>query len=87
MCCGTTPEDEAKELARHDARTYGELVEFSRALDRELCLMGVPFFATKFELVKPPDSPVDPTGKTIRVQELGELQKKMLTFLEELVSE
>ncbi|KAH8592445.1 hypothetical protein B0O99DRAFT_629756 [Bisporella sp. PMI_857] len=91
----TSPEELAKELETFDMKVYRAQTQMMREFTAKLKSLGVPFFGTKAELIKlakegaadtPPQGVKD--GKVIIDEvELIQLQKKMITILEDLCAE
>lgn len=84
-----TKVDEAadrNELNTFDKKVYGALTQLVRDYDAQLRKLGVPFYAIKHELVlgENAQSGVSVKGKLSR-EELGNLQRKMLQILEDLL--
>ncbi|KAL9112981.1 MAG: hypothetical protein Q9227_002846 [Pyrenula ochraceoflavens] len=80
--------EHAAELRQHDLKIHKALTAMARAADGELRAMGVPFFAIRHDLVaqgsEEPNTK-DKSGQTrINTEELKDLQKRMLHFLEDL---
>jgi hypothetical protein len=92
----TSPEELARELETFDMKVYKAQTQMVREMNGKLRSLGVPFFGTKSELVRT-------SGKTesgqnvangpgvektvIDESDLVELQKRMLTILEDLCND
>lgn len=76
----STAEEERAELERYDKKVYAALGQMVAAVDRELTVLRVPFFAIKHDLVSKNEGSDGVLSKTM----LMELQKKMLQLLEDL---
>ncbi|PQE08169.1 ATP synthase subunit beta protein [Rutstroemia sp. NJR-2017a BVV2] len=92
----TSPEELARELETFDMKVYKAQTQMVREMNGKLRSLGVPFFGTKSELVRtsgktePDQNVANGTGveKTvIDESDLVELQKKMLTILEDLCND
>jgi Protein of unknown function (DUF2458) len=71
--------EEKAELERYDKKVYAALGQMVAAMDRELTMLRVPFFAIKHDLVSTGEEADAVLNKT----KLIELQKKMLQLLED----
>ena len=76
----STAQEEQAELERYDKKVYAALGQMVAAVDRELTMLRVPFFAIKHDLVSKNEGADGVLSKT----KLMELQKKMLQLLEDL---
>ncbi|KAG9233870.1 hypothetical protein BJ875DRAFT_30934 [Amylocarpus encephaloides] len=86
----------ARELQTFDMKVYRAQMEMTREMTSKLRGMGVPFFGTKTELVRPrglsetsgsgPPKDKDEKGMIDEI-ELVKLQRKMLAMLEDLCSD
>ncbi|PQE12618.1 ATP synthase subunit beta protein [Rutstroemia sp. NJR-2017a BBW] len=92
----TSPEELARELETFDMKVYKAQTQMVREMNGKLRSLGVPFFGTKSELVRtsgktePGQNVANGPGveKTvIDESDLVELQKKMLTILEDLCND
>ncbi|KUJ20356.1 uncharacterized protein LY89DRAFT_730403 [Mollisia scopiformis] len=87
----TTPEELARELVTFDMKVYKAQTEMTREMSSRLRSLGIPFFGTRSDLVRPTTKAEAATsttstkeGKlTIDELELVRLQRKMLNHLEE----
>jgi hypothetical protein len=88
----TSPEELAKELETFDMKVYRAQIQMVREMNAKLRSLGVPFFGTKSELVRPAGkdaagdgghAPKDAKGM-IDETDLVKLQRKMLAILEDL---
>ncbi|KAI9744098.1 MAG: hypothetical protein M1818_002250 [Claussenomyces sp. TS43310] len=87
----TGPEAAAEELKTFDMKVYKAQLQMVKEMSLKLKSLGVPFFGTRVDLVraKGKDEPrgYDGTGevkKKVDEEHLVELQRRMLTILEEL---
>lgn len=71
--------EEKAELERYDKKVYAAVGQMVAAVDRELTMLRVPFFAIKHDLVSKTEGADGVLCKT----KLVELQKKMLQLLED----
>jgi len=91
----TSPEELEKELGTFDMKVYKAQMQMVKEMSTKLKSLGVPFFGTRVDLVKPvgkelsgTDGSVVPEGKgMIDEVELVKLQKKMLAILEDLCND
>jgi hypothetical protein len=87
----TSTEELARELETFDMKVYKAQMEMNREMSNRLRGLGVPFFGTRSDLVRPAGK--EPTESTkdgkvmIDEAELVKLQRKMLTMLEELCND
>lgn len=79
----STAAEEKAELERYDKKVYAALGQMVAAMDRELTMLRVPFFAIKHDLVRKTEGSDGALSKA----KLLELQKKMLQLLEDLFGE
>lgn len=83
----------SRELETFDMKVYRAQLEMTKQMTSRLREFGVPFFGTKSELVRPraqaeangSDPPKD--KGVINEMELVELQRRMLTILEDLCTD
>ncbi|KAM5439243.1 hypothetical protein MferCBS31731_004664 [Microsporum ferrugineum] len=86
------PAEDELEIKRYDEKVYKASVEMSKALHSELKALGVPFFATKQELIQPVSSDdnsklAEVNGSTetcITEEETRQLRLRMLELLQDL---
>jgi hypothetical protein len=71
--------EEKAELERYDKKVYAALGQMTAAIDRELTVLRVPFFAIRHDLV----SKAEEANGVLNKIKLMELQKKMLQLLED----
>lgn len=91
----TSAEELARELETFDMKVYKAQMQMNREMSNKLRSLGVPFFGTRSDLVRPagkevPEPRTDGTkdGKVmIDEAELVKLQRKMLAMLEELCND
>ena len=76
----STAAEEKAEMELYDKKVYAALGKMVAAMDGELTMLRVPFFAIKHELVQKTERSDGVVSKT----KLVELQKKMLELLEDL---
>jgi Protein of unknown function (DUF2458) len=76
--CSSAAEEKA-ELERYDKKVYAALGQMTAAIDRELTVLRVPFFAIRHDLV----SKAEEANGVLNKIKLMELQKKMLQLLED----
>jgi predicted ABC-class ATPase len=86
--CGTggsssSAAEEKAELERYDKKVYAALGQMTAAIDRELTVLRVPFFAIRHDLV----SKAEEVNGLLNKAKLIELQKKMLHLLEDLFAD
>jgi Protein of unknown function (DUF2458) len=86
--CGTggsssSAVEEKAELERYDKKVYAALGQMTAAIDRELTVLRVPFFAIRHDLV----SKAEEVNGLLNKAKLIELQKKMLHLLEDLFAD
>lgn len=79
----STAAEERAELERYDKKVYTALGQMVAAMDRELTMLRIPFFAIKHHLVQKTEESAGVLSKT----DLAELQKKMLQLLEDLFAD
>lgn len=91
----TSPEELAKELETFDMKVYKAQMQMNREMSNKLRSLGVPFFGTRSDLVRPAGKEASATG-TESIQdgkvmidevELVKLQRRMLTILEDLCND
>ena len=75
--------EEKAELERYDKKVYAALGQMTAAIDRELTMLRVPFFAIKHDLV----SKAEETKGVLNKTKLIEMQQKMLQLLEDLFAD
>jgi hypothetical protein len=92
----TSPEELAKELEIFDIKVYKAQMQMTREMTTKLKNLGVPFFGTRSELVRPirkegglaAGVDVSKGGEgMIDEVELVRLQRKMITILEDLCND
>jgi len=91
----TTPEELTRELETYDMKVYRAQMQMTREMSNNLRNLGVPFFGTRSDLVRPagkegtvPSAESTKDGKImIDEAELVKLQRKMLTILEDLCND
>ncbi|KAE8453778.1 hypothetical protein EG329_009290 [Mollisiaceae sp. DMI_Dod_QoI] len=91
----TIPEELARELETYDMKVYRAQMQMTREMSNNLRNLGVPFFGTRSDLVRPAGregtaSSADGSkdGKVmIDEAELVKLQRRMLTILEDLCND
>lgn len=80
-----------EEMKAFDTKVYGAQVEMVKQMAAKMATMGIPFFGTKPELVRPKDDVAGPEDEkkkgTVSERELQELQRKMLELLEDLAKD
>ncbi|KAI9895023.1 MAG: hypothetical protein M1814_000246 [Vezdaea aestivalis] len=90
------PERDNEELKRYDNKVFLKLGEMSKAFSAELQQLGVPFFGVPDHLIDSarqpntfnrPEPQPSLRSKTITIEELMSLQRKMLAFLEDMTLE
>lgn len=83
-------DDYQTELDAYDTKVYKAQVEMFNAMSVELKRLGVPFFGVKPALIRKSSDASDSarpeviTGSMIQEDELLELQRRMLTYLEDM---
>ncbi|KAI0999547.1 hypothetical protein K3495_g8650 [Podosphaera aphanis] len=85
----TTAEDIARELQTFDLKVYKAQMQMIREMNIKLRSLGVPFFGTRTDLIRPAGKEPDPTKDEkgmIDEAELVQLQRRMLEMLEDLCS-
>ena len=88
-----SPEELAQELETFDMKVYKAQMQMVREMTSKLRNMGVPFFGTRSDLVRPVGKePSDEGGGSdekamIDEVDLVKLQRKMLAILEDLCKE
>jgi Protein of unknown function (DUF2458) len=75
----STAVEERIELERYDKKVYAALGQMAAAIDRDLTMLKVPFFAIKHDLVQKTKG----SDGVLTKAQLIELQKKMLQLLED----
>lgn len=77
------------ELEAFDKKVYRSLVQMAADFDGQLRKLGVPFYAIKHDLVVRDGGKTEKGASTRKIDKtgLGELQKRMLQYLEDLVSD
>lgn len=88
----TSPEELAKELETFDLKVYRAQMEMNREMSNRLRSLGVPFFGTRSDLVRPAGKEVtadDTKDGKVMIDEvdLVKLQRKMLAILEDLCND
>jgi len=88
----TSPEELAKELQTFDMKVYRAQMEMNREMSNRLRSLGVPFFGTRTDRVRPAGKEATAEesrdGKVmIDEVELVKLQRKMLAILEDLCND
>jgi hypothetical protein len=91
----TSPEELANELETFDMKVYRAQMQMVREMNTKLRSLGVPFFGTKSELVRPAGKDVAGDGGHAPKDEKGmidetdlvKLQRKMLAILEDLCTD
>ena len=92
----TDPEELAKEIVTFDMKVYRAQMQMVREMNAKLRSLGVPFFGTRSDLVRPVGKEVtalsgthDPKNEKGMIDEieLVRLQRKMLGILEDLCNE
>jgi hypothetical protein len=91
----TSPEELEKELETFDMKVYKAQIQMIKEMSTKLRSLGVPFFGTRVDLVRPvgkessgTDGSVGPEEKgMIDEVELVKLQRKMLALLEDLCND
>jgi hypothetical protein len=91
----TSPEELEKELETFDMKVYKAQVQMVKEMSTKLRSLGVPFFGTRVDLVRPigkepsrAEGSVGPEEKgMIDEVELVKLQRKMLAILEDLCND
>lgn len=86
-----TAGDIARELETFDMKVYKAQIQMAKEMTTKLRNMGVPFFGTRTELVRPisiGEASKEAEGKAVIDEiELVKLQRKMLSILEDLCSD
>jgi len=77
-----------KELETFDMKVYRAQMQMVREMNTKLRSLGVPFFGTRSDLVRPvgAEGPKDEKGMIDEV-DLVKLQRKMLAILEDLCND
>jgi hypothetical protein len=91
----TSPEELVKELETFDMKVYKAQMQMVREMNSKLRSLGVPFFGTRSDLVRPSgkipsvtEGSGGPEGKAmIDEVDLVKLQRKMLAVLEDLCND
>lgn len=91
----TSTEELARELETFDMKVYRAQMQMTREISNKLRSLGVPFFGTRSDLVRPAGkeeselhTESNRDGKVmVDEAELVKLQRKMLTMLEELCND
>ena len=93
----TSPEELAKELEIFDTKIYRAQMQMVREMNAKLRSLGVPFFGTRSDLVRPVGSGGSAEGAIGSKQEnekgmideveLVKLQRKMIAILEDLCND
>ncbi len=89
----TTPEELAEELKTFDIKVYKAQLQMVREMTQRLRTLGIPFFGTKAELIRPAGKEETGMGNgegpkgVIDELELVKLQRKMLALLEEMCND
>jgi hypothetical protein len=91
----TSPEELIRELETFDMKVYKAQIQMAREMNSKLRSLGIPFFGTRSDLVRPVGK--DPSGAEgngrpedkamIDEVELVKLQRKMLAILEDLCND
>lgn len=87
----SSPEALAQELETFDMKVYKAQMQMVREMNSKLKSLGVPFFGTRADLVRPVGKEISSEGgrnpetkAVIDEVDLVKLQKKMLAILEDL---
>jgi len=88
----TSPEELQKELETFDMKVYRAQMQMVKEMSTKLRSLGVPFFGTRVDLVRPVGKEASRTDGGVGAAEKGvidevdlvKLQKKMLAILEDL---
>lgn len=83
-------EDLARELETFDMKVYKAQIQMAKEMTTKLRNMGVPFFGTRTELIRPISGGTSKESNAkvvIDEIELVKLQRKMLNILEDLCSD
>jgi hypothetical protein len=91
----TSPEELEKELETFDMKVYRAQMQMVKEMSTKLRSLGVPFFGTRTDLVRPAGKETSRSDGSIGLQEKGiidevdlvKLQKKMLAILEDLCND
>lgn len=91
----TSPEELVKELETFDMKVYRAQMQMVKEMSAKLRSLGIPFFGTRTDLVRPAGK--EPSGMkgTVGLEEKGmidevdlvKLQEKMLAILEDLCND
>lgn len=85
------PEALARELETFDMKVYKAQMQMVREMNTRLRNLGVPFFGTRTDLVRPVGKEVPPGSEIpkgmIDEVELVKLQRKMMSVLEDMSGE
>jgi Protein of unknown function (DUF2458) len=91
----TSPEELEKELETFDMKVYKAQMQMVKEMSNKLRSLGVPFFGTRVDLVRPAGKESSGAGGDVGSEEKGmidevelvKLQKKMLAILEDLCND
>ncbi|KAE9377118.1 hypothetical protein N431DRAFT_436368 [Stipitochalara longipes BDJ] len=91
----TSPEELEKELETFDMKVYRAQMQMVKEMSTKLRSLGVPFFGTRVDLVRPAGKEISRTDGSVGPEEKGmidevdlvKLQKKMLAILEDLCND
>jgi hypothetical protein len=91
----TSPEELVKELETFDMKVYKAQMQMVREMNSKLRSLGVPFFGTRSDLVRPVGKEPSVTEGSGGPEEKGmidevdlvKLQRKMLAILEDLCND
>jgi hypothetical protein len=91
----TSPEELEKELETFDMKVYKAQTQMVKEMSTKLRSLGVPFFGTRVDLVRPAGKGSSGTEESVGPEEKGmidevelvRLQRKMLAILEDLCND
>jgi hypothetical protein len=91
----TSPEELEKELETFDMKVYKAQTQMVKEMSTKLRGLGVPFFGTRVDLVRPTGKESSGTEGSVGLEEKGmidevelvRLQRKMLAILEDLCND
>jgi hypothetical protein len=91
----TSPEELEKELETFDMKVYKAQTQMVKEMSTKLRGLGVPFFGTRVDLVRPTGKESSGTEGSVGLEEKGmidevelvKLQRKMLAILEDLCND
>jgi hypothetical protein len=78
------PDSDEAALAAYDRKVHQAMHQMFKSFNKDLTEMGIPFFGTKSHLIREDGTPDTGTVPTMTRKELGQLQRRMLQFLEDM---